>query len=145
MRRGREKGKSHPTRPILVNEGLIKNFDPETVKNLIIELAKKGTPPSQIGIILRDQYGVPLVKHVLGKKITQVLEENNLKPSIPEDLSNLIKKAQRILNHLKEHPSDFKSKRGLEETISKINRLVKYYKRENVLPQDWSFEISLPK
>lgn len=145
MRKRREKGKSHSTRPLTVNEALIARLNPEEVRALIVDLARKGYPPSMIGIILRDQYGVPLVKAVLGKKITQILREEKLAPEIPEDLANLIKRAQGVLRHLEEHPKDYRSKRGLEEIISKINRLKKYYKRRGILPQNWDFKIKIPK
>jgi small subunit ribosomal protein S15 len=145
MRRGREKGKSHSTRPITPNEELLYQTNPEEIKKIIIDLAKKGTPPSMIGVILRDQYGVPLVKHLFGKKLKDILAEEGLLPPIPEDLANLIKKAENILKHLKEHPKDYRSKRGLEETISKINRLAKYYKREGILPPNWDHGITVPK
>jgi len=145
MRRGREKGKSHSTRPVGINEGLISLHDPDAIKKVIADLAKKGTPPSTIGVILRDQYGVPLVKHVLGNKMKDILEELNLKPEFPEDLSNLIKRANNVIEHLKEHPKDYRAKRGLEEIISKINRLAKYYKRENILKQEWKHDILVPK
>lgn len=145
MRRGREKGKSHSTRPVNINEYLVGQHDPDAIKKIIADLARKGTPPSMIGIILRDQYGVPLVKHVIGKKMKDILEELNLKPDLPEDLSNLIKRANNVIDHLKEHPKDYRAKRGLEEIISKINRLSKYYKREGVLDPNWQHGITIPK
>jgi small subunit ribosomal protein S15 len=145
MRRGREKGKSHSTRPVNINEALVSQHDPDTIKKIIEDLARKGTPPSMIGVILRDQYGVPFVKHVLGKSMKEILEDLKLKPEIPEELSNLIKRANNVIEHLKEHPKDYRAKRGLEEIISKINRLAKYYKREGVLDQNWRHEITIPK
>ena len=93
-----------------------------------------------IGIILRDQYGIPLVKQVTGKKIVQILREHGLEPEIPEDLANLIRRAIRVRRHLEEHPKDYHSKRGLQLIESKIRRLEKYYKREGVLPPDWRYE-----
>ncbi len=64
----------------------------EEIVNTITELKKNGTPSSVIGIRLRDQYGIPSVKAVMGKKINKILEEKGMKDEIPEDLSNLIKK-----------------------------------------------------
>jgi len=145
VNRGREKGKSHSTRPITPNKVLLDKFNPDEVRALVIDLAKKGYPPSMIGLILRDQYGVPLVKFVTGKKITRILREEGLAPEIPEDLANLINRAKRVLSHLEEHPKDSKSLRGLEEIVSKINRLKKYYKRRGVLPPDWDFKIRIPR
>ncbi|KYH39719.1 MAG: 30S ribosomal protein S15, partial [Candidatus Bathyarchaeota archaeon B26-1] len=69
----------------------------------MIKLAREGNSPSMIGIILRDQYGIPLVKPVTGKSITEILRENGLAPAIPEDLDNLLKKAARLKAHLERH------------------------------------------
>lgn len=90
-------------------------------------------------MILRDQYGIPLVKSVTGKKITKILEERGIKQDLPEDLLNLIKRALRIRKHLEEHPKDMSSRRGLQLVESKIHRLVKYYKRVGKLPQDFVY------
>jgi SSU ribosomal protein S15P len=92
-----------------------------------------------IGVILRDQYGIPLVKVVTNKRITEILSENGLKPQIPEDLMALIRRAVNIRRHLEEHPKDASAKKGLILTESKIHRLIKYYKRTGVLPQDFTY------
>jgi small subunit ribosomal protein S15 len=125
--RKREKGKSHSTRPITPNEELLYQTNPEEIRKIIIDLAKKGTPPSMIGVILRDQYGIPLVKHLFGKKLTDILAEEKLLPSIPEDLANLIKKAEIILKHLKEHPKDYRSKRGLLIQLDLLHLMKNYF------------------
>jgi len=92
-----------------------------------------------IGLILRDSYGVPDVKAALGKKLTKVLEEHNLLPDIPEDLSNLLDKRANLLKHLAEHKKDIHNRRRLQLIEAKIKRLVKYYKREGRLPEKWSY------
>jgi len=112
----------------------------EEVKRIIIELAKKGYGPSMIGLILRDSYGIPNVKKVVGKKISEILEENNLLPEIPEDLLNLLKRAVKLREHLKIHRKDKHSARGLIMIESKIKALVKYYKRVGKLPKDWEYD-----
>ncbi|MEM2135331.1 MAG: 30S ribosomal protein S15 [Candidatus Jordarchaeaceae archaeon] len=136
----KSKGKSGSTRPPVLKPPEWFDRTPEWVTDKIIELGKAGQPPSMIGLILRDQYGVPLVKAIIGKSITQVLAENGLAPSMPEPLTNLIKKAVTIRKHLEENPKDLHSKRGLQETESKIHRLSKYYKRRKILPPDWRYE-----
>ena len=140
MNRGKKKGKSHSTRPVRIGVPKWIKYEPEEVEDLVAELAKRGYPPSMIGIILRDQYGIPLVKPITGKTITQILEERGLLPQIPEDLFNLIKRAVNLRRHLEEHPKDLHSKRGLIEIESKIRRLVKYYKRVGKLPPDWKYD-----
>ena len=139
MNKRREKGQSHSTRPArpTVPSWLI--YSPEEIEMIIEDLARKGYGPSMIGIILRDQFGIPLVKPILGKKLTKVLEEKGLAPPIPEDLMALIKKAVNLRRHLEEHPKDLHAKKGLLDLESKIRRLVKYYKRVGKLPPDWEY------
>lgn len=136
----REKGQSHSTRPVRVGPPKWVRYSPEEIEALIVELAKMGYMPSMIGIILRDQYGIPLVKSVLGVKLTKVLEKYNLAPPVPEDLLRLMMRAVNLRRHLEEHPKDFASKRGLIEIESKIRRLAKYYKRVGKLPPDWEYD-----
>lgn len=52
----------------------------------IAKLARKGMTPSQIGVLLRDQSGVPQVKSITGSKILRILKTQGLAPEIPEDL-----------------------------------------------------------
>lgn len=139
MNKKREKGQSHSTRPARPVPPSWIVYTPEEIESIIEELAKKGYGPSMIGIILRDQFGIPLAKPILGKKITKVLEERGLAPDIPEDLMFLIRKAVNLRRHLDEHPKDLHAKKGLLDLESKIRRLVKYYKRVGKLPPDWEY------
>lgn len=109
-------------------------------EELVVKLAKEGVPPSKIGLILRDQYAVPSVRDVTGKTIKQILKEHGVLPKLPEDLANVIRKAVRLYDHLSKHKKDFKSKRTLEIIESRINRLVRYYKRRGELPPDWRYD-----
>jgi len=140
LNKKKEKGKSHSTRPARVGVPKWVRYTPEEVEELVAELAKRGYSPSMIGIILRDQYGIPLVKPITGKSITQILKERGLLPPIPEDLANLMRRAVNLRRHLQEHPKDKHSARGLIEIESKIRRLVKYYKRVGALPSDWEYD-----
>ncbi|MCE4624452.1 MAG: 30S ribosomal protein S15 [Desulfurococcales archaeon] len=139
MNKRRDKGKSESTRPARLVPPKWLVYSPEDIELIIEELARKGYGPSMIGIILRDQFGIPLVKPILGKSITQVLKEKGLAPPLPEDLMTLIRKAVNLRRHLSEHPKDFHAKKGLQDLESKIRRLVKYYKRRGVLPPDWRY------
>jgi small subunit ribosomal protein S15 len=110
------------------------------IEMLIVKLAKEGVPPSRIGLTLRDQYGVPDVKLVVGKTITKILEAKEIKADIPEDLMALIRKAVLIRKHLEENHKDQPGKRGLKLTESKILRLSKYYKGTGRLPANWKYD-----
>ncbi|BEP18631.1 30S ribosomal protein S15 [Pyrofollis japonicus] len=136
----RKKGRSHSTRPASPAIPKWVQYDPEEIEEIIVDLAKKGYPPSMIGIILRDQFGIPLVKPILGKTITEVLEEHGIKMVVPEDLFRLIQKAVNLRRHLEEHPKDTHAKKGLLDLEAKIRRIVKYYKREGKLPPDWEYD-----
>jgi len=135
----RKRGKSESTRPPKETPLDWVPLSKDEIVDLVVKLGRRGIPPSQIGMILRDEYGVPLVKRIVGKKITEILEENDAAPPIPEDLLALISKAYRIRKHLETHKKDFHAKRGLILTESKIGRLVKYYKRVGKLPPDWRY------
>ena len=113
---------------------------PEEIEELIVKLYRDGQSTSQIGITLRDQYGIPSTKTVLGEKITDILEKNGIVFDYPEDLLNLIKRAVNIREHLEENPKDIHSKRGLIKIESKIRRLVNYYTKNNVLPEGWRYD-----
>lgn len=114
-------------------------YSPEDVEALILKLAKGGRTPSVIGGILRDQYGIPNVKSITGKRINRILEENKMAKDIPEDIMNLIKKAVNLREHIDTYKKDAHSKRGLQMTEAKIMRLTKYYKRVGKLPRDWNY------
>ncbi|NPA05049.1 MAG: 30S ribosomal protein S15 [Crenarchaeota archaeon] len=136
----RDKGRSHSTRPATLVVPKWLQFDPEEIEEIIVDLARKGYGPSMIGIILRDQFGIPLVKPILGKSITEVLEERGLKLVVPEDLFRLLERAVNLRRHLEEHPKDMHAKKGLLDLESRIRRLVKYYKRVGKLPPDWKYD-----
>ncbi len=140
MNRRRDKGKSHSTRPVRAGPPKWVRMTPEEIETIVLELYKMGYPPSMIGIILRDQYGIPSVRNVLGMKLLKVLEKNGVKIEIPEDLFNLMRRAVNLRRHLEEHPKDLHSKRGLMEIESKIRRLEKYYKRIGRLPASWKYD-----
>lgn len=123
----------HPTAPSWIQ------YTPEELEQLVVELYRRGFPPSQVGLILRDQYGIPLAKTITGKKIAKILEEHGVKMELPEDLLNLVRRALRIRRHLEEHPKDSGARRGLQLVEAKIHRLVKYYKRAGKLPADFEY------
>jgi len=135
-----EKGKAHQIRPVSKRPPNWCKYQPEEVEAIIIKLGKEGNPPSRIGTILRDQYAIPLVKPITGKTITKILKESELAPSLPEDLGNLLKKAERLSVHLEKNRKDVHNKRALQIIEAKIHKLSRYYKRKGVLPLNWKYE-----
>merc|ERR550537_1260132 len=115
---------------------------PEDVSDHICKLAKKGLTPSQIGVTLRDSFGVPQVGTVTGSKILRILKVNGLAPELPEDLYYLIKKAVSIRKHLDRNHKDRDSKFRLILVESRIHRLARYYKKTKQLPANWKYQSS---
>ena len=136
----KEKGQSHSTRPVSRRPPSWCRYQPEEVEAFVIKLAKDGHSLSQIGTILRDQYAIPLVKPLTGKSISGILEGAGMAPSMPEDLANLIKKAQGLAVHMDKNAKDLHNKRAMQVIEARIHKLSRYYKRKGVLPQNWKYK-----
>ena len=134
----RKQGKAGSKKPAALAKWV--EYNDKEVERLVLKLNKDGLATTDIGRILRDQYGIPSIKSITKKTISQILEENGLTPKLPEDLFNLLKKAVVLRDHLAKNKKDYTSKHGLELLESKIRRLVKYYVRENRLPKDFVYE-----
>ena len=138
-----EKGKSHSMRPVSRRPPSWCKYQPEEVESFIIKLAKEGHSLSSIGTILRDQYAIPLVKPLTGKSISDTLKAANLAPNMPEDLGNLIKKAQGLAVHMDKNKKDLHNKRNMQIVEARIHKLSRYYKREGVIPRNWKYEAKI--
>ncbi len=136
-----KKGRSGSDRPQIEENPEWVQLDEDEIEDIIIKLAKRGRTASEIGVILRDQYGVPDVELAIDKSVSAVMEEKDLGPEIPEDLLALMERAVNLKEHLEEHPKDKSNRRGLRLVESKIRRLVKYYKKEDKLDEDWRYSI----
>lgn len=136
----RAKGVSRSTKPSKKSSPSWLKYKPKEVELLIVKYAKEGKNPSQIGIYLRDEYGIPDVKLVINKSISEVMADKKLLKEIPEDLMALIRKAVLIRKHLEENHLDQTARRGLQLTESKIKRLTKYYKSKGKLSMDWRYD-----
>ena len=133
-------GKSHSIRPIDPKKpDWIKQTN-EEIEGLIIKYAKEGMTTRQIGIKLRDQHAIPLVKPIINKGIKEVLIENKLNPEIPEDLNNIVMKAVNLQKHLKENRSDNRNTRALELVEAKVHRLSTHYKKTGEIDQKWKYK-----
>jgi small subunit ribosomal protein S15 len=134
-----EKGKSHSIRPVSRRPPSWCKYQPEEVESFIIKLAKEGHSMSSIGTILRDQYAIPLVKPIVGKSISEVLQGAGLAPTMPEDLTNLMKKAQSLAVHMDKNKKDLHNKRNMQIIEARIHKLSRYYKREGVIEKNWKY------
>ncbi len=116
------------------------NVDSNEVVRQIEALAKKGYKPSQIGVILRDNFAIPQSKLITGGKILRILRKKNLAPEIPEDLYHLMKRAVSVRKHIEKNKRDKSSKYRLILVESKIHRLVRYYKLTKNIPSTWRYD-----
>ena len=126
-------------------EEVQKQLTPEEVKQIILDLWKKGYTKSDIGRILRDEYGIYDVRSFLGKKLSKVLEELGVKEDIPEDLLFLFKKAFRVIKHIEQNNHDTYAKKNLQRIESQIKTLIKYYIRRGKLPQNFRYSKEIVK
>jgi len=135
----RDRGKSGSVKPDKAVPSWAAYTDKE-VEKLVIKFKKAGKSTSEIGMVLRDMYGINSVKAITGKKLGQIVVENKLAPELPEDLLSLIRKMVEIKAHLEKNHKDETAKRGFILTGSKIRRLIKYYKQSGKMAADWKLD-----
>ena len=139
----RRRGSSGSDRPTADEPPEWSDVDEDAIEERVVELAEEGHDPSQIGLELRDEgvQGTPIpdVKLATGRKVTEILEEHDAAPDLPEDLRNLMERAVRLRDHMDENPGDAQNKRALQNTESKIRRLVDYY-RGDELDAEFTYE-----
>ena len=133
-------GKSHSIRPATLRAPSWITHSPAEIEELVVKYFKDGLTPSQIGIKLRDQHSIPLVKPIIKKSMGKILEEHDLKPEMPEDLENIVRKAVGLQKHLKANKGDRRNVRSLELIEAKVHRLSVYYKRIERIPKTWKYK-----
>ncbi len=134
-----KKGRASSRRPMVTESPSWVQVQKDEAVELILQMGKLGKKASQIGLTLRDQYGVPSVRLLTGKSVVQILEEGGVKPQIPEDLTSLIERARNVSKHLTENKKDESNRHGLNLIDAKIRRLVRYYVKEGILPRGWKY------
>ena len=95
---------------------------PEEIEKLVVELGRKNIAPEKIGLILRDEHGIPKTK-MFGKKICQILKENGIKTN--SEYENIIKKIDILKKHFKIHKHDYYTQRSIVKNTAKLNKLKK--------------------
>lgn len=133
-------GKSHSIRPATLRAPSWITSSPKEIEELVVKYSKDGLSPSQIGLKLRDQHSIPLIKLITKKSLGKILEENNLQAEMPEDLDNIVKKAVGLQKHLKTNKGDNRNVRSLELIEAKVHRLSVYYKRIDRIPKTWKYK-----
>jgi len=137
----RRRGKSASAKPLVTENPEWVTMSKEEIEQMAVKLAKEGMAASKIGLVLRDNYAVPSVRLATGKTMYEILQENGMKPEIPDDLMALMRRAINVKDHMQENKKDMANNRNLQLIESKIRRLVKYYKRTEVLPQTWEYSL----
>ena len=134
------RGSSGSNKPVTKKNPRWVDYSEDEVVDLVVKLRKDGKEPSEIGMALRDQYGIPSVKQVTDKKVTEILEDEGFGLDIPEDLQNLVDKAESIQDHIEENQKDEEAIRQLELTEAKIRKIASYQREQGNIPQDWKYE-----
>ena len=98
----------------------------EDLKKIIADLSEK-YPAAQIGLILRDQYGIPTTK-IYGKKMSAYLKE--IKKDSSSELKNIEKRLEKIKEHIKSNITDKKAKHKLQKLQSKYNSTKRYVEKK---------------
>ena len=144
----RRRGSSGSDKPATDEPPEWSDVEADAIEERVVELAEQGHDPSQIGMKLRDEgvqgTPVPDVKAATGKKVTEILSENDASPDVPEDLYNLLERAIRLRDHMNANPTDYQNKRALQNTESKIRRLANYY-RGDELDEDFKYSYDVAK
>lgn len=135
----RKKGKHGSKKPVVRKARKWTKLKKKEIEELVVKLANERKTSANIGLVLRDKYGVPDVKAVTGKTISQIMKENKVYPDMPEDMMSLLRKAVLLHGHLERNKPDKHSKKGLQNLESKIRRLGKYYVRKGQLPKGWKY------
>src|SRR3990167_5561983 len=102
----RKKGKHGSKKPAKKTAPSWIRYKPKEVELLITKLAKEGKNTSQIGVILRDTYGIPSVYASCGKSISAILKEKKMAQEVPEDMISLFKKYAAITKHIEVNKHD---------------------------------------
>ena len=136
----RKHGKSGSKKPLKKSLPVWLRYNSKEVELIIARLAKEGKNDSEIGITLRDTYGIPDVRLLFKKKLSEILKEKGITSEVPDDLTALIRKSVSIRKHMEDNKKDQTAKRGLNLTESKIKRLTKYYKKTRKLSSEWKYD-----
>lgn len=91
----------------------------DELEKIVVDLARDGKTPAQIGLILRDKYGVPKAR-LFGKKITHILGEREVEyKSEKEDIERRVENLKR---HISENKKDYPASRALTKNLWVVHK-----------------------
>ncbi|MBR9705477.1 hypothetical protein GOV14_00415 [Candidatus Pacearchaeota archaeon] len=102
-------------------------YTKDEVKAIVLKLAEKGFTAEKIGLVLRDQYGIPKVK-IFDLKIKEILEEKG--KFIEPTNKNLKEKLDKVITHYKKNKQDKNAERSLIITKAKLKKREDYQKKK---------------
>ena len=133
------KGRAGSHRPYPLTKPAWVTISKDELVEQAVQLSKTGISAAQIGLTLRDAYGVPSARAVTGKRLGGLLKESGVAPEIPDDLQALLKRVVHLQRHLETHPKDLSNRRGLTLMESRIRRLARYYRQRKRIPDTWRY------
>jgi len=103
-------------------------YSEQEVKEIILKLVEKQPEltAEKIGLILRDNYGIPKTK-IYGFSISEVLKE--AKKYENPDLKNLSKKVENLEKHLSKNHGDKRAGRSVILSKAKLKKVEDYSKK----------------
>lgn len=104
-------------------------YTEEEVKEIVMKIVEKnpGISSEKIGLILRDNYGIPSTR-VYGFKLGLLLREKKVYESA--DLKNLKLKTEKLEKHIKDNKQDKRTGRSLIITKAKLKKTQDYLKNK---------------
>jgi len=115
-------------KPTKIEKPVWLKYTKDEVKAIILKLAKKGLTTEKIGLVLRDQYGIPKTK-IYNLKISKILKDKG--EFIEPPLTNLDNKLQKVINHFKKNKQDKVGGRSLIITKAKLKKIKEYQTKKN--------------
>ncbi len=99
---------------------------PAEIEKIIVDLARQGIAPEKIGLILRDQHGIPKAK-LLGVRIGKILSKNKL--SVDSENKNISVKIEGLKKHSEKNKHDYTAIRKAVMYSAIINKRAKIASR----------------
>ncbi len=115
---------SKAKKPTKIEKPVWLKYTKDEIGEIILKLSDKGLTAEKIGLVLRDQYGIPKVK-IYSLKISKILKERFQEPTN----LNLKNKLQKIISHYKENKQDKKAELSLIITKAKLKKREDYSKK----------------
>ena len=90
------------------------------VEKAVIEASKEASSPSEIGLILRDKQGIPKVKQITNKRISQILKEKDIKLKTESDIFK--EKIEKLKTHMEKNGKDTAAPRALTKLLWRLKK-----------------------